>query len=155
MTERPRVYTGLPVLERDGARRRRGVPRVAGAAPRQSESRRRVGPEAGPTSAFYSCVPTGLHGPTRIFRADLTLLTPALSRSQTSRELQGSYGPVLLTLSLLPVSRAAAAATCEEDEAEQDALPPGTAAACAPTAAVFAAVFAAADQRPRSGRARL
>jgi hypothetical protein len=43
-----------------------------------------------------------MHGPTSIFRADLTLLTPALSRSQTSRELQGSYGPVLLTLSLLP-----------------------------------------------------
>jgi hypothetical protein len=66
-----------------------------------------------------------------------------------------SLASLLLTLSLLPVSRAAAAATCEEDEAEQDSLPPGTAATCAPTAAVFAAVFAAADQRPRSGKARL
>jgi hypothetical protein len=32
-----------------------------------------VGPEAGPTAAFSSCIPTGMHGPTRIFWADLTL----------------------------------------------------------------------------------
>jgi hypothetical protein len=32
-----------------------------------------VGPEVGPTSAFYSCIPTGMHGPTYIFWANLTL----------------------------------------------------------------------------------
>jgi hypothetical protein len=30
------------------------------------------GPEVGPTSVFYSCIPTGMHGPTCIFWADLT-----------------------------------------------------------------------------------
>jgi hypothetical protein len=29
-------------------------------------------PEAGPTSAVYSCIPTGMHGPTCTFRANLT-----------------------------------------------------------------------------------
>jgi hypothetical protein len=29
-------------------------------------------PEVGPTSAFYSCVPTGMHGPTCIFWGNLT-----------------------------------------------------------------------------------
>ena len=33
---------------------------------------RQVGPEVGPTSAFYSCFPTGMHGPTFIFWAKLT-----------------------------------------------------------------------------------
>jgi hypothetical protein len=32
----------------------------------------RVGPEAGPTSAFYSCIPTGMRGPTCVFWASLT-----------------------------------------------------------------------------------
>jgi hypothetical protein len=34
--------------------------------------RRRVDPEVGPTPAFYRCIPTGMHGPTRIVRANLT-----------------------------------------------------------------------------------
>ena len=34
--------------------------------------RRKVGPEVGPPSAFYRCVPTGMHGPTCVFWADLT-----------------------------------------------------------------------------------
>ena len=32
----------------------------------------RVGPEIGPTSAFYSCILTGMHGPACIFWANLT-----------------------------------------------------------------------------------
>ena len=36
---------------------------------------RRVGPEVGPTSAFFSCIPTGMNGPTRICWADLTLFS--------------------------------------------------------------------------------
>ena len=43
----------------------------AGAPSREREGRQ-VGPEVGPTSAFYSCVPTGMHGPTCIFWANLT-----------------------------------------------------------------------------------
>ena len=31
-----------------------------------------VGPEVGPTSAFYRCAPTGMHGPTCTFWASLT-----------------------------------------------------------------------------------
>jgi energy-coupling factor transporter ATP-binding protein EcfA2 len=34
--------------------------------------RRHVGPKVGPTPASYSCVPTGMHGPTCIFWASLT-----------------------------------------------------------------------------------
>ena len=34
--------------------------------------RRQVGPEVGPTSAFYSCSPTGMHGPPYIFWANRT-----------------------------------------------------------------------------------
>ena len=33
---------------------------------------RQVGPEVGPTSAFYTCTPTGMHGPACIFWANLT-----------------------------------------------------------------------------------
>ena len=43
-----------------------------------------VGPEVGPTSAFSSCVPTGIHGPTWIFWANLT---PVLSRWRPSRRV--------------------------------------------------------------------
>ena len=35
----------------------------------------RDGPEVGPTSVFYSCFPTGMHGPTYIFWANLTPLS--------------------------------------------------------------------------------
>ena len=31
-----------------------------------------VGPEVGPTSAFYSCIPRGMHGPTCTFWANMT-----------------------------------------------------------------------------------
>ena len=33
---------------------------------------RKVGPEVGQTSAFYSCIPTRVHGPTCVFWANLT-----------------------------------------------------------------------------------
>ena len=39
---------------------------------RDGPTLRRVGPVVGPTPAFYSCVPTGMHGPACIFWADLT-----------------------------------------------------------------------------------
>jgi hypothetical protein len=44
------------------------------ARPQQGE-RRQVGSEVGPTSAFCSCIPTGMHGPTCIFWADLASLS--------------------------------------------------------------------------------
>jgi hypothetical protein len=34
--------------------------------------KQQVGPEVGPTSASYSCIITGMHGPTYIFWANLT-----------------------------------------------------------------------------------
>jgi hypothetical protein len=37
--------------------------------------RRRVGPEVGPTPAFSSCIPTGIHGPTCSFWVDLTAIS--------------------------------------------------------------------------------
>jgi hypothetical protein len=37
-----------------------------------SSERRRVGPGVGPTSAFYCCIPTGMHGSTCTFWANLT-----------------------------------------------------------------------------------
>ena len=45
---------------------------------KQERERRQVGPEVGPTSAFYSCIPTGMHGPTCIFWANLTLFSLGL-----------------------------------------------------------------------------
>jgi hypothetical protein len=38
----------------------------------QVRERDQVGPAVGPTSAFSSCIPTGMRGPTRIFWANLT-----------------------------------------------------------------------------------
>ena len=38
--------------------------------------RRQVGPEVGPTSAFSSCIPAGVHGPTGIFWANLMPSSP-------------------------------------------------------------------------------
>jgi hypothetical protein len=40
---------------------------------------RQVGPEVGPTSAYYSCIPIGIHGPTRSFWANLTACSPQSS----------------------------------------------------------------------------
>jgi hypothetical protein len=40
--------------------------------PPEEQERRQVGPEAGPTPAFYRCIPTGMHGPTWIFWTNLT-----------------------------------------------------------------------------------
>jgi hypothetical protein len=42
----------------------------------QVSKRRRVGPEVGPTAAFCSCLPSGAHGPTCIFWANLTPFSP-------------------------------------------------------------------------------
>jgi hypothetical protein len=38
----------------------------------RQQSEKDVGPEVGPTSAFFSCIPAGMHGPTCIFWANLT-----------------------------------------------------------------------------------
>ena len=43
--------------------------------------RRQVGPEARPTSAFYSYVPTGMHGPTCVSWANLTPLSLKTARA--------------------------------------------------------------------------
>jgi hypothetical protein len=42
---------------------------------RKTPSRSSSGPEVGPTSAFYSCIPTEMHGPTCSFRANLTTVS--------------------------------------------------------------------------------
>jgi hypothetical protein len=47
-------------------------PMGSACARRASERDANSGPEVGPTSAFYSCVPTGTHGPTGIFFANIT-----------------------------------------------------------------------------------
>ena len=48
-----------------------GVGRSEAMSPSESEKTPSC-PEVGPTSAFYSCSLTGIHGPTGIFRANLT-----------------------------------------------------------------------------------
>jgi hypothetical protein len=50
----------------------------------QVRKRRRVGPEVGPTSALYICVPTGTYGPTCIVWASLTPFS--LQRTSRVRE---------------------------------------------------------------------
>jgi hypothetical protein len=45
-----------------------------------------VGPEVGPTSAFSSCIPTGMHGPTCIFWANLTFFSLAAVLSTAGRQ---------------------------------------------------------------------
>jgi hypothetical protein len=45
---------------------------AAAAARAQVRKTRQVGPEVGPTSAFYSCTPIGKRGPTCVFWANLT-----------------------------------------------------------------------------------
>jgi hypothetical protein len=45
---------------------------VSAAVFRKVRKTRQVGLEVGPTSAFYRCIPTGMHGPTCIFWANLT-----------------------------------------------------------------------------------
>jgi hypothetical protein len=57
--------------------------------------RRHVGPEVGPTSAFYSCVPTGMHGLTCIFWANLTPFSLAgVARARAGRGRCGRPGAV-------------------------------------------------------------
>jgi hypothetical protein len=46
--------------------------------------RRQVGPEVGPTAALYSCIPTGMHGPTCIFWANLTAFSRQASTGNQS-----------------------------------------------------------------------
>jgi hypothetical protein len=38
----------------------------------RTQVRKKVGPEVGPTSAIYSCIPTEMHRPTCILWANLT-----------------------------------------------------------------------------------
>ena len=65
----------------------------ASVAAHERKVRNQVGPEAGPTPAFYSCVLTGMRGPTCTFWANLTpscvaqLGRRALPRAR-ERELQ-------------------------------------------------------------------
>ena len=49
-------------------------------APQVSKTHQ-VGPEVGPTSAFYSCILTGMHGPTGIVWANLTPFWPQRAES--------------------------------------------------------------------------
>ena len=42
-------------------------------------------PKVGPTIAFYSCIPTGMHGPACIFWADLTPFSPQVTEANRFR----------------------------------------------------------------------
>jgi hypothetical protein len=53
----------------------RSRPRRSAAQHAPMREIRQVGPEVGPISAFYGCIPTGMHGPTRIVWAQLTPLS--------------------------------------------------------------------------------
>ena len=67
----------------EGGRRR--VKRSAEDRVRKTPSQ---GPAVGTAPAFYSCIITGIHGPTYIFLADLT---PVSLRRQSDRARAGSY----------------------------------------------------------------
>ena len=75
--------------------------------------RRRAGPEVGPASPFYCCIPTGMRGPTHTFWADLTpfsrsvrlmtiskLGSPAgyLRKSAAFKRAAGIFGAVFYVL---------------------------------------------------------
>jgi hypothetical protein len=66
------------------SRRAGGVPGGGGGRPDRgaagtaSEKEGQVGPEVGPSSAFYRCMPTGMHGPTCTLWANLTLFSRQL-----------------------------------------------------------------------------
>jgi hypothetical protein len=53
---------------------------------RRASGRRQVGPEVGPTAAFYGCNPTGMRGPTCFFWASLT---PFLLKVYLSSHAEG------------------------------------------------------------------
>jgi hypothetical protein len=61
--------------------------------------RPQVGPEVGPTSAFYSCIPAAIHGPTCIFWANVTPFSVSRPRPSTrpwrttARPASPSAGP--------------------------------------------------------------
>ena len=61
----------VPVLHRKNAEKR-SAHREAAHYRAKVRIRRRVGPEVGPTPASHRCIPTGVHGPTRVVRAKLT-----------------------------------------------------------------------------------
>jgi hypothetical protein len=50
---------------------RSGAPSAVDPILAKVRERRQVGPEVGPTAAFYSCISTGMHGPICIFWANL------------------------------------------------------------------------------------
>ena len=52
------------------------------AAPHSEQAAIEVGPDVGPTSAFHSTIPTGMHGPTRIFWAKLPPFSPVRPHSR-------------------------------------------------------------------------
>jgi hypothetical protein len=71
----PRRRRRLPRWRRRLRRRAGGGGHFSFPRALSGEKRRQAGPEVGPTSAFLSCVPAGVHGPTCTFWADLTPLS--------------------------------------------------------------------------------
>ena len=51
--------------------------------------------EVGPTSAFYSCIPTGMHGPTCICRANLTPCSLSKYNPKRRAQNQAAWCPRL------------------------------------------------------------
>jgi hypothetical protein len=75
---------------RAGGRDHRGDPGGGGrGASRAERERRRVGPEVGPTSALYSCTPTGMHWRTCIFLTNLTAFSVGLIRCASLVNVRG------------------------------------------------------------------
>jgi hypothetical protein len=82
----PRRAAGAVTRTPPGSRRLRAI-----RAPK-SEGRQ-VGPEVEPTSAFYSCIFTGMHGPTCVVWANLTTFSYA----------QMSSGPIVVPSRNVPL----------------------------------------------------
>jgi hypothetical protein len=68
---RPRVYDTRRSAQSNLVETQIYVTNLANIDQKVRATRRQVGPEVGPTPAFYRCIPTGIYGPTCIFWANL------------------------------------------------------------------------------------
>ena len=70
----------------------RRLPARAGAGVHAAgEKERQVGPAVGPTAAFSGCIPTGMHGPTCIFWANLTTGVHVAAPRRPARQIEQAY----------------------------------------------------------------
>ena len=77
-----------------------------------SEKDTQVGPEVGPTSAFYSHIPTGMRGPTCIVWADLTPLLAAVLHGLGQERRRSARGLRVHPADPGPLARGRAAIKC-------------------------------------------